>query len=371
MSLGIYIHIPFCRAKCHYCDFNSYAGLWNRQDDYLDALKREIQSFSETVFCEANTVYLGGGTPTALPPITLVQLLDTVRARFSLADDCEVTVECNPATIDEAGLRMLREAGVNRLSIGMQASQDTILRKLGRIHTFKQFDKCFRAARRAGFLNLSLDLMFGLPDQTMEMWRETLEKALIFEPSHISCYSLKVEEGTPFASMDLNLPDDDENRDMYDLCVERLEEAGYLRYEISNFAHPGGESRHNCKYWRCQDYAAFGAGAYSYMNGVRRVNMRSVDDYIQAIKSKENAVEEEEKLTLQEQMSEFFFLGLRMEQGVDLQQFYVRFGVEAGEVFGSVIEKNLRRHSLIQTGSRLYIPPELLYVSNSVLVDFV
>lgn len=369
MSLGIYLHIPFCRAKCRYCDFNSYPGMFAWQGRYIDALCREVRDFAGEG--TADTVYFGGGTPTALDPEELLRALRAVGERFRLTAECEITAECNPATIDAAGLLALRRGGVNRLSIGLQSSWDAELAMLGRIHSFRDFRDCFQNARRAGFENLSLDLIFGLPGQTGEKWRATLERALEFAPEHISCYCLSIEEGTPFARMDLELPDDDTLRELYDLAVNYLAGAGYTQYEISNFSRPGRESRHNQKYWQCRDYAGFGAGAHGCIGERRYQNLKGIPEYCRASETRGRADEQEIFRDQSQRMSEFCFLGLRMNRGISREEFQSRFGATLEEVYGPVLEKNLRRGTLVRQGDWLRIPQNWLFVSNSILADFV
>ncbi len=369
MSLGIYLHIPFCRQKCLYCDFNSYAGKEDVMDEYCRALSKEIAGFSTQEIID--TVYFGGGTPTAMGAARLGALLNKIKECFSLTGDCEITAECNPGTIDKAGLEDLRKAGFNRLSIGLQSTDDKVLKSLGRIHGFDDFKHCFTNAREVGFENLSLDLMYGLPGQTLEGWMETLTGAVKFSPEHLSCYGLKVEEGTPFAAMNLTLPDDDTVRQMYDAGVDFLEKSGYLRYEISNFAKPGRESRHNIKYWQCDDFAGFGAGAYSCVGERRYDNLRGIEEYCCAVEENRTVILEEIPLTLQDRMSEFCFLGLRMADGIDVRTFQNRFSIKIEEVFGDILCKNLQRGTMLKENDRYRISPAFLYVSNGILADFV
>ncbi|MEG1441180.1 MAG: radical SAM family heme chaperone HemW [Oscillospiraceae bacterium] len=368
-NLGVYVHIPFCRSNCKYCDFNSYAGVFGKQNDYTRSLVTEIE---RTGFMrKVDTIYIGGGTPTAIENMNIIKILKALDEKYVVTRGAEITIECNPATIDEEGFRSLRNHGINRVSIGLQSTDDALLKKLGRIHSLDDFECCYNSARNAGFENISFDLMFGLPDQTFEMWRETLEKAITFGAEHISCYSLKIEEGTPFYDMDLNLPDDDENRDMYDLCVDMLEKAGYERYEISNFAKKGYESKHNLKYWKCDDFVGFGAGAFSGRCGYRYSNISDLDEYMDSINARGHATEYAEKLSKLDQMSEFMFLGLRKSEGVSFSEFEKRFGVNIDEIFGGVICKNLMRGTMERNDDRTWIKSDMLYISNSIMVDFV
>lgn len=369
MSIGIYIHIPFCKAKCLYCDFNSYSGMESWKPKYINELKKEIINIQEE--CEVDTLYIGGGTPTVLSAENLAEILSVIRENFVLTPHCEISVECNPATMGKEGFTILKQAGFNRLSIGLQSAKDAELRRLGRIHTFKDFSRCFSDARNAGFENISLDLMHGLPGQTLEGWQETMEAALAFQPEHISCYGLKLEEGTPLFLQNPVLPDDDAARELYEACVSYLAAHGYYRYEISNFALPGKESRHNCKYWRCEDFIGFGAGAYSCLHDVRYDNVRDIREYCARLEEGKSVIAERTPLSLEDKMSEFCFLGLRMTEGVSVKEFSQRFGKEIEEVYGDAIKKNLRRGTLLRLEDRLVIPPQWLYVSNSILVDFI
>lgn len=362
--MGIYVHVPFCVSKCRYCDFNSYPNLWDYEDKYFDALTDEILYKSGTEKYLAETVYIGGGTPSAACPQNIEKVTAALARRFSIAENCEITVECNPATIDLQGFRALRRAGINRISIGMQSADDEELQMLGRIHDFDACVQCISDAKEAGFDNISLDLMFGLPEQDIDSWRRSLKQAVSLQPTHISCYALKIEEGTPFAKMDLNLADEDENRGMYDTAVSFLEQRGYARYEISNFARPGFESRHNLKYWQLDEYIGFGAGAHSFLDGKRFVNESDILAYINGA---ECEYTEEAKTDL---MSEFVFLGLRTARGIARAEFKHRFGIPIDKVYGALLEKNFNRGTLTENNGRIMFPPELFYVSNAILWEF-
>ena len=266
-ALGLYIHIPFCKAKCAYCDFYSLAHSEEKMDAYTAALLRHLEEVApRAAGMQVDTVYFGGGTPSYLGASRLARLLQAVQRRYNVVRDAEITLEANPDSAgDWKALRTLRRAGFNRLSLGLQSTDDALLRRIGRIHTYEQVQQAVTAARRAKLTNLSLDLIYGLPGQTMEDWQRTLADAVALAPEHVSCYGLKLEEGTPLwqQRQQLTLPDDDAQADMYLYAVAALEEMGYAQYEISNFARPGRESRHNLKYWRMQEYAGFGPGAHS------------------------------------------------------------------------------------------------------------
>ena len=282
--LGLYLHIPFCKAKCAYCDFYSLPHSEEKMDAYAAALARHITEVAPQMQNHrVDTVYFGGGTPSYLGHKRLIALLKTVKKQCRVWDRAEITLEANPDSAgDWRALRALRRAGFNRISLGVQSSDDETLRRLGRVHTWQQVKDAVAACRKAGLDNISLDLIYGLPDQTMEQWENTLADALVLAPRHISCYGLKLEEGTPLYDRQesLNLPDGDLQADMYLYAVELLTQNGYQQYEISNFAQPGYESRHNLKYWMLEEYAGFGPGAYSDFGGVRYGYTRDLDGYI-------------------------------------------------------------------------------------------
>ena len=282
-EIGVYIHIPFCIRKCNYCDFCSFAGRENDFFSYTEELCRRIELFaSQTQKRRAETVYFGGGTPTLLPIECFAMLFDAIKTHFELDGSAEITVECNPATVDGEYLRSLRVLGVNRLSIGAQSANENELELLGRLHSFEDLCISFDCARRARFDNISVDLMYGIPEQTIESFSNTLEKTLSLEPDHISAYGLKIEDGTRFGAMrdTLVLPDEDEEFEMYTLCRKMLEAHGYERYEISNFSKIGKESRHNLRYWELEDYIGFGVAAHSCVDGVRFGNSRDIAAFL-------------------------------------------------------------------------------------------
>ncbi len=370
MSLGIYIHIPFCASKCNYCDFNSRVAPHCQKTGYIDALCREVENFAE---CDdtVDTIYFGGGTPTILEAEQLCKILNVVCTKFRIAEDCEITTECNPATMGYDGFAALREAGFNRISMGMQSADDGQLKTLGRIHNFEDCKVCVGAARRAGFENVSLDLMFGLPNQDADSFARSIEMAVSLKPEHLSCYALKIEEGTPFASMELSIADDDESAKMYQRCVELLRKYVYNRYEVSNFAKEGYESRHNKKYWQCDDFLGFGAGAYSCYMGERYSNIYDVAEYIDVALKGGCVISDRIPLEKEDMMSEFVFLGLRMDKGISKTEFKDRFDTDICDVYKAQIDKNIKRGTIIQEGDRLKIHPDFIYVSNPILADFV
>ncbi len=366
---GLYVHIPFCKSKCRYCDFNSFAGCERHIAPYFSALKHEAKAWAvREKGRKFDTLYFGGGTPSYADHNLLGKTISSMLSTFDFAKDTEVTVECNPGTIDPEGFKMLKKSGANRLSIGLQSADNETLKALGRIHTIEDFEKCFDAARRAGFENISLDLMYGLPDMTMADWEYSLSKAVSFDPEHISTYALKIEEGTPFSKIKLNLPDDDLCADMYERSVEVLEGYGFNRYEISNFAKKGFESRHNLKYWHRADYLGLGAGAYSCLENVRFSNYRDLDTYISA---KGIAICESEDISCEEQMSEFVFLGLRCTDGISGLEFKESFGKDIREVYGEQIKRYCDWGFMLYQDDILKFTDKGFFVSNSILADFV
>ena len=316
LPLGLYVHIPFCAAKCAYCDFYSLPRSEEKMDSYTAALCRHLTEVAPRAAAHTvDTVYFGGGTPSYLGQKRLTEILRTIRRRYRLSPDAEITLEANPDSAqDEKALRRLRRAGFNRVSLGVQSADDGLLRAIGRIHTWQQAAHAVSALRRAGFDNVSVDLMYGLPDQTLGLWQETLEKVISLAPEHVSCYGLKLEEGTPLflQRRELTLPGDDEQADMYLAAVDMLAQAGYAQYEISNFARPGRESRHNLKYWRMEEYAGFGPGAHSDFGGVRYAYEKDLDGYIAG----ELRLSESSEIPPLERQQEYVMLSLRTAEGV-------------------------------------------------------
>ena len=327
--LGLYIHIPFCRHKCDYCDFYSLAGREDRMDDYVSALCAHL---AETAPFAAghrvDTVYFGGGTPSLLGPKRLEKLLKLIAKKYRVDRDAEITWEANPDSLgDWKAVRSLRRAGFNRLSLGMQDAHDATLREIGRIHTLDQVRAAVEAARKGGVENLSLDLIYGLPHQTPEAWRETLAAAVSLQPEHLSCYGLKVEEGTPLflRRETADLPGDEVQADLYLSAVDFLTRYGYRQYEISNFARPGRESRHNLKYWTLQEYAGFGPGAHSDFGGVRYAYRRDLEGYLQGVRGQGPLLSESETISPMDRDTEWLMLRARTALGLDPREFETRF----------------------------------------------
>lgn len=366
---GLYIHLPFCRKKCSYCDFVSYMGIYGIEDDYINALLAEFDLYrGESI----DTVYFGGGTPTSLKTKNLIKLLNGVFSTFNVAQNAEVTVECNPNTADFEKFRALIACGANRLSVGIQSLDDKCLRTIGRIHTAYDASKCIDDAVRAGFLNLSVDLMFGLPGQSLKSVQNSVRGVLAMPNiCHVSCYGLILEENTPLWKQahagEVTLPDEDTEFEMYCKIKELLQSNGIYQYEISSFAKDGFQSRHNLKYWSCEEYIGCGAAAHSYFNGVRFCHTPEPESYIK----NPGARLEEMIISKKEQMSEFMFLGLRKNAGISVSEFSLKFGYRPDEIYKNVIEKFTRVGLLISAGDTLRLSEKGVYVSNTVLCEFV
>ncbi len=381
--MGLYLHSPFCQAKCFYCDFNSYAGLKHLYVPYLDAMVQEMGWLARRFAPSVATIFLGGGTPTVLPIELLRRLLAACFEAFAVEDGAEITSEANPGTLSPAYLQALRRLGINRLSLGAQSFDPAELAMLGRIHTVGQVALTVGRAREAGFDNLNLDLIYGLPGQSLAVWRNTLEQALALTPEHLSLYCLTVEEGTPLHEQvwggQLPVPDPDLAADMYDLADDLLARAGYRQYEISNWSLPGYECAHNLIYWRNQPYLGVGAGAHSSANGQRWWNVLPVQTYIDrlahAIPSQGQwpspAAEGGEIIDRPLEMGETLMLGLRLtREGVGEADFRRRFGVSLEEVYGQVIEDLVGAGLLVKDAVGLHLSGRGRLLGNQVFAQF-
>ena len=371
--LGLYIHIPFCVKKCNYCDFLSAPANKQVQIAYMETLQKEIEEKATEYkeYC-VDTIFVGGGTPSSVPYETIVSLMETVKEHFVLLEDCEVTMECNPGTVTKEALLAYTAAGINRLSIGLQTTDDRLLKELGRIHTYEQFLETYEWAREAGFSNINVDIMSGLPNQTLEQYEETLCKILELSVEHISSYSLIVEEGTPFYKLyeedKLSLPSEETERQMYYRTGEILKEAGFNRYEISNYAKEGYECRHNVRYWVRENYLGLGLGASSMVENTRFKNTEWLDEYLLENKYMEKT--EVQNLTPNECMEEFMFLGLRMTKGISKKAFLETFGVAVETVYREVLERLKEQKLIAEEGDLIFLTEYGLDVSNRVWVEF-
>ncbi len=363
---GVYIHIPFCIQKCNYCDFASYPNELCRQNEYIDAVLDEAKEYRGA---NADTIYIGGGTPTCLNNDSLEKLLTGINDIFCIDGNAEFTVEANPGTLDGTNANILRSNGVNRISIGAQSFSDSELVRLGRIHGASDIKSAFETARSAGINNISLDIMYALPGQTMKSLGNTLDSALKLKPNHLSCYGLKYEPGTPFYNMlrsgKIDETDDDTFADMYSLICSRLSENGYCHYEISNFSMSGFESRHNLKYWNREDYIGLGAAAASCVGNRRWANTRSIDEYMFG-----NRITEDYTMSDSETMHEFIILALRViKTGVDKNKFRELYNVDFDDMFGAQMKKFSQ--FLINDKNSVKLTEQAALVSNSILCEFV
>lgn len=373
---AVYLHIPFCTNKCHYCDFNSFVLKGQPVMDYLQALDREMELTvracppSEPI----RSIFVGGGTPTVLTPGQMDFFLQSVRRHFPVwADDIEFTMEANPGTTDADKLAVMKAGGVNRISFGVQSFDNGLLQRIGRIHSRDDVYRSLETAAKTGFINLSIDLMFGLPGQTLALMKSSLEEALALDLKHYSIYSLKVEENTLFHTLyernELPLPPEDEELQMYLAIMNRLDEAGYRQYEISNFARPGFESRHNLTYWRNEHYYGLGAGAHGYVYGERHVNAKAVREYIQAVSSGLPIIEKF-AVTETEAMEDFMIVGLRLLSGIEHGRFERQFGRRLDDVFGPQLASPVGKGLLERTNTGYRLTRQGLLLGNDVFASF-
>ncbi|MBC8141888.1 MAG: radical SAM family heme chaperone HemW [Armatimonadetes bacterium] len=373
-TAGIYLHIPFCTKKCGYCDFNAYSGYKDgTKARYVDALCREIALRGDKSY-RIPTVFFGGGTPTVLAASDLVRVLNTVREYFVLDDDAEISTEANPSDANEAYLRTLRGAGFNRLSFGVQTFDDRLLKMIDRVHTGRDAASAVASAKAAGFENISLDLMFGLPRQTLADVHRSLDTAFTLDVQHLSVYGLIVEERTPFWARrergKLPLPTEATEAAMFAAVMERTANAGYTRYEISNYAKPGYESRHNQIYWRNEPYFGLGAGAAAYLDGARMANEKHPIRYADQCLAGQSPTVESETLSPDDTMGETMMLGLRLADGVSLAGFAARFGVTISERFGEAVSRNIEHGLLEQTSTHLRLTERGVFFASDVMADF-
>ncbi len=380
-DLSLYIHIPFCRRKCLYCDFLSFNAKKQEMDSYFSALFDEIKRVSNTYKeYRVRSIFFGGGTPSYPDSDNIVSALDLIKELFDVAGDAEISIEANPASAMYEKLISYKNAGFNRLSIGAQSLNDEELKRLGRLHDSRTFFETYENARKAGFDNINIDVMSALPGQKISDYMDTLKKVVSLKPEHISAYSLIIEEGTPFYDMELDLPEEEEDREMYHQTRRFLQENGYHRYEISNYAKDGRgaghvsavkpsnyECYHNKVYWKRGNYLGLGLGAASMVENTRWTNTRDMEKYLSA--SCEDKREEIEKLTKQSQMEEFMFLGLRLIEGVLVSSFEKEFKVKMRDIYGEVIDKYVDL-GLLEEGENLRLTERGLDVSNTVMAEF-
>jgi len=375
--LGLYIHIPYCIHKCGYCDFNSHPIKQDEMDHYIDALVVEMKHYAK-IYTNTNiikTIFLGGGTPTTLNPFQLERILKECVNEFTIASNAEITIEANPATVGIELMKSIRTMGYNRISIGVQSFDKAELKLLDRAHGPKEIHSTVDCARKAGFDNLSLDLMFAVPNQSLSSWENNLNKALEKNPEHLSTYNLTIEQGTAFSKLQSNgkliMPDDDHQLELYKKTIERLTKKGFHHYEISNFARRGKECKHNITYWENKNTLGLGAGASSYMNGTRFKNINLPAHYIRQVKEKKIAVEHSETLELRQAMGETIMLGLRLLQGINIHQFEKRFQISFIKLFRNIISALKEKELVIIEKDYLRLSQKGLFWADSVILEFI
>ena len=374
--LGLYIHIPFCVRKCKYCDFNSFKLNIDEKKKYLSALSKEMELYKEKIGQkEIDSIFVGGGTPSILNEEEIKILFDNINLNFKIKEDAEITMECNPGTLTLNKLKTMKKCGVNRLSIGLQAVQNHHLKYIGRIHTFEEFEKNYHEAKKVGFDNINIDLMYALPNQTKEDWMESLEKVVNLNPTHISAYSLILEENTELFDMyerkEFKLLDEDTDIEMYEYTINYLKSHGYNQYELSNYAKEGFECKHNILYWKCENYVGIGTSASGFLDETRYNNLCEIDKYEELILNGKKPIEWEEKLSIKDKIEESIFLGLRMNEGIKFKDFKNKYDFNFLEEYKNEIEKltKLQLIDINETGMKLTQKGK--EISNSVFVEFI
>ncbi|WP_042275627.1 radical SAM family heme chaperone HemW [[Clostridium] dakarense] len=375
--LGLYIHIPFCVSKCNYCDFNSFKMDKIAKDKYLKDLKKEMELYSKDLKEDnyITSVFLGGGTPSILNSNELKYIFENINLYFNVKNDAEITVECNPGTLTKEKLKTMKEIGINRLSIGLQAVQDYHLKSIGRIHTYDEFEKNYKDALEVGFKNINIDLMYALPNQTFEDWKESLDKIVNLNPSHISAYSLILEEGTKLYDMyennEFDVIDEDTDINMYNYTIDYLKSNGYNQYEISNYAKDRCECEHNILYWKCDHYIGLGPGASGYINDFRYNNVESLKEYHEKLSLNEKPIESKDNLTLDDKIQEKIFMGLRMNEGIKFKDFKEEFNINFKEKYSKEINKLKERKLINEDITGIRLTQSGREISNSIFIEFI
>lgn len=372
--LGLYVHIPFCKQKCYYCDFASFAGKESLENDYIKALCKEIkEAFKRLDEYIIDSIFIGGGTPSILSIENMKILFNEIN-KLNKALDIEYSMECNPGSLNEEKLKTMKEYGVNRISIGLQATENRLLKSIGRIHNFDDFKNNFELARKIGFKNINVDLIFALPNQSLDEWKETLEIICKMKPEHISAYSLIIEEGTAFYKLyekdKLDMVDEDLERNMYIMGKDILKANGYNQYEISNYSVEGKECRHNLKYWDMEEWIGVGSNSSSYIDNKRIKNISDIKEYIEKINNNEMPYEEIIENSENDNMEEFIFMGLRKIEGISEEDFYKRFNKKLDDIYKDVIKKYEKEELLARNKGRLYLTEKGIPVSNIIMADF-
>ncbi|TQW83299.1 oxygen-independent coproporphyrinogen III oxidase, partial [Clostridioides difficile] len=385
-----YVHIPFCVKKCKYCDFNSYKMDIDSKKRYIEDLKIEMELYSNKLYkdnkyknkecCSLNkndkitSIFVGGGTPSILTSDEIREVFISIKEMFDIDENAEITIECNPGTLTLEKLKTMKEIGINRLSIGLQAIQEKHLNFIGRIHTYEEFEKNYKDALSVGFKNINVDLMYSLPNQTLCDWKETLEKVVHLNPTHISAYSLILEEGTELYNMyesnKFELIDENVDIEMYEYTINYLKSKGYNQYEISNYSKEGYNCEHNILYWECEHYIGIGAGASGYINENRYNNVESLEDYHLSLVKREKPIQENEILSEKDMIEEKIFMGLRMNKGIKFEDFKKKFGIDFREKYNKQIEMLLARKLINQSFEGIQLTQKGREISNSVFIEF-
>lgn len=371
-ELSLYVHIPFCKSKCLYCDFPSFANRENLMSDYINALIKEINMKATKYIIRS--LFIGGGTPSYLSEGDLEKLLKCLD-KLNFKENAEKTIECNPGTISDNKLKIIKKYNINRISIGLQSVDNNILKSIGRIHTFEQFKENYQKIRKYGFNNVNIDVMFGLPNQSVKNYINGLKEIINLKPDHISAYSLIIEEGTPFfkdyENEKLNLPNEDQEREMYHKGKELLELNGYNQYEISNFAKDNKRCFHNIQYWKCNEYLGVGAYSSSFIDSKRIKNVQDIKEYIHLIDNNKSTEIIENINNLNDNMEEFMFMGLRMIEGIEKLEFERRFKKNIYSIYNSQINNNIKKGLLLDKDERIKLTPLGIEFSNEVMCQFI
>lgn len=373
--LGLYIHVPFCAQKCYYCDFNSYKINSNQKKEYLINIEREMKFYKEEFKDKCfDTIFFGGGTPSILTVDELQELVNNINENFNIKKDAEITIECNPGTINREKLEAMKKMGINRLSIGLQATQNYHLKSIGRIHTYEEFEKNYYDALNIGFENINIDLMYALPNQKTQEWKDTLDKIIKLNPSHISAYSLILEEGTKLYDMyqnkEFELLDEDTDINMYNYTIDTLKRHGYNQYEISNYSKEDLECKHNIIYWKCDNYLGLGPGASGFIGDTRYSNIEDICEYNKCIMQNIRPVSEEIELTKKDKIEEFIFMGLRMNEGINVDIFKERFDTDFYDIYQEVMDKLIKTELVRFDGKNISLTQKGREISNSVFIEF-
>ena len=374
--LGLYIHIPFCVEKCFYCDFNSYKiQNKNEKKEYIKNLKKEINLYKEEFKDKTfDTIFLGGGTPSILEGEELEEIFNDIYKNFGILKDAEITIECNPGTLTKKKLETMKKCGVNRLSIGLQTTQNKNLKYIGRIHTYEIFEKNYREALEVGFENINIDLMYSLPNQSFDDYKESLDKVIKLSPTHISSYSLILEENTKLHKMyenkEFELNSDELDIKIYDYTIDKLKENGYNHYEISNYSKNNYECKHNIIYWKCENYLGLGAGASGYINNIRYKNVDSINDYNSLLKNNQKPIEEIINLTYKDKIEEAIIMNLRMTEGIDILEFNKKYDINFKEKYNKILEKLKYENLIIEKNNRVFFTRRGRQISNTILIEF-